>query len=266
MIAPHTCPANKRPTLTAAIITLNEEQNLAELLPQLDWADETLIVDGGSLDATVAIAREHGCRVVEHNFDDFARQRNRAIGSAAGDWILSLDADERPSSGLAEEIAERVLCPRFNAYRLPIRSKIMGRRLRRSGTQDDRPVRLFRKGCARWTGNVHERLTVDGRVGTLHNWLAHDTQATLDVFLSKMHRYTTLDARRRVAAGQAPRVLDSWLMPPREVFRRLIYKQGILDGPAGWKFCFLSGLYEWVLASRHRLLWHETQTEKKINA
>lgn len=252
---------NARPTITAAIITLNEERNLAELLPLLDWVDEVLIIDGGSSDATVAVARSHGCRVVERRFDGFARQRNHAIQLAIGDWILSLDADERPSPLLAGEIVERTRCPRHAAYRLPIRSTILGSRLRHSGTQDDRPVRLFRAVAARWAGDVHERLVVDGRVGTLRGWLSHDTQATLDVFLTKMHRYTTLEARRRVAAGRAPRVLDPWLAPPREIFRRLIYKQGLFDGPAGWKFCLLSGLYEWVLADRHRRFWHEAQVE-----
>ena len=253
---------NTSPTITAAIITLNEERNLAELLPRLGWVDEVLIVDGGSSDATVAFARSRGCRVVERPFDGFARQRNRAIRLAAGDWILSLDADERPSPLLAGEIAERMRCTRHAAYRLPIRSTILGSCLRRSGTQDDRPIRLFRAGAARWAGDVHERLVADGRVGTLRGWLSHDTQATLDVFLAKMHRYTTLEARRRVAAGLAPRVLDPWLTPPREIFRRLIYKQGLFDGPAGWKFCLLSGLYEWVLADLHRRFWRESQVEE----
>ncbi len=249
-----------RPSITAAVITLNEERNLRALLPRLAWVYEVLVLDGGSSDATVAIARRHGCRVVERRFDSFARQRNHAISLASCDWILSLDADETPSPRLAAEIIERVCSPRHAAFRLPIRSTIMGSPLRRSGTQDDRPVRLFRAGAARWVGDVHERLAVDGRVGTLHHWLSHGTQATLDVFLRKMHHYTTLEARSRVEAGLAPERFDKWLAPPREIFRRLIYKHGILDGPAGWKFCLLSGLYEWVLADRHRRFWHEAKT------
>ncbi|MEA1950754.1 MAG: glycosyltransferase family 2 protein [Planctomycetota bacterium] len=249
--------ADVRPTITAAIITLNEERNLGALLPRLAWVDEVLVVDGGSSDDTLAVAHRHGCRVVERRFDSFARQRNHAISLATCDWVLSLDADEIPSPLLAAEIVERICSPRQAAYRLPIRSTILGSPLRRSGTQDDRPVRLFRVASARWVGDVHERLRIDGRVGTLRNWLSHSTQSTLDVFLSKMHRYTTLEARSRVAAGMAPGRLDAWLAPPREIFRRLIYKQGILDGPAGWKFCLLSGLYEWVLADRHRRSWRD---------
>ncbi|MBN2296588.1 MAG: glycosyltransferase family 2 protein [Pirellulales bacterium] len=254
--------ADVRPTITAAIITLDEERNLQALLPRLDWVDEVLVIDGGSSDATRAVARRYGCRVVERRFDSFARQRNHAISRASCDWILSLDADETPSPRLVTEIIEHIRSHRCDAYRLPIRSTILGKPLRRSGTQDDRPVRLFRAGSARWVGDVHERLEVNGRVGTLRNWLMHGTQATLDVFLCKMNRYTTLEARSRVAAGLPPGRFDPWLFPPREIFRRLIYKQGILDGPAGWKFCLLSGLYEWVLADRHRRYWQNIQHER----
>lgn len=252
-----------RPTITAAIITLNEERNLAALLPQLAWVDEILVVDGGSSDATPAIALRHGCRVVQRPFYSFARQRNHAIRLASCDWILSLDADETPSSRLAAEILQRICSPRHAAFRIPIRSTILGSRLRRSGTQDDRPIRLFRSGAARWEGDVHERPAVDGRVGTLRHWLTHNTQSTLDVFLRKMHRYTTLEAHARVEAGLPPGRLDTWMAPPREVFRRLIYKHGLLDGPAGWKFCLLSGLYEWVLADRHRRYWHDARSMTK---
>ena len=236
-----------RPTLTAAIIALEEAANLAELLPRLDWVDEIVVVDGGSRDATVAIAEAHGCRVVRRALDTFARQRGAAMDAATGDWVLSIDADERPTPALAGEIRRRIARGRHDAFRVPIRSTIFGRPLRRSGTQDDRPVRLRARAC-RWHGDVHEVLRVWGRIGQLDSWLTHRTQSTLDEFLRKMHRYTTLDARARVEAGRPPRRFDPWLAPGREVFRRLIHKQGLLDGPAGWAFCLLSGVYEYVLA------------------
>ena len=243
-----------RPTITAAIIAQNEQRHLAELLPALDWVDQIVVVDGGSRDATVEVARAHGCCVVQRPFDTFARQRNHALRLARCDWVLSIDADERPTPRLIDEIGRRVTDGRHAAFRVPIRSTIFGRPLRRCGTQDDRPVRLFCRGAARWEGDVHERLRVAGRIGRLDGWLTHATLPDLDAFLAKMHRYTRLEAAARVAADRPVRWTDTWVAPAREIFRRLIVKQGLLDGPAGWAFCLLSGLSEWVLARQHRRL------------
>jgi glycosyltransferase involved in cell wall biosynthesis len=245
------------PRITAALITLDEEQNLRELLPALAWTDEIVVVDGGSRDATVRVAATHGCRVAARPLDDFASQRNHALRLSTGDWVLSIDADERPTPALAAEIRRRIRGSRRRAFRIPIRSSIFRRPLRFCGTQDDSPIRLFRRDSACWTGPVHEVLEVCGPVGRLDNWLTHSTMPTLAHFLAKMHRYTRLEARARIAAGRAPTHRDLWIAPPREVFRRLVYKRGFFDGPAGWAFCLLSGLSEWVLAQEHRRLTAE---------
>jgi len=251
---------NGRPTISVAMITLNEGRNLAELLPRLDWADECVVVDSGSDDDTLQIARSHGCRVVSRPLVSFAQQRNQAIQLATGDWVFSIDADERPTPQLVAEIHRRIKQPRARAFRLPIRSSIFGRPVRRSGTQDDCPIRLFRRGAAQWVGQVHEVLQVTGRVERLQNWLTHRTSPDLETFLIKMHRYIRLQAKARVQAGRRPTWRDTWLAPPREVFRRLIYKRGLLDGPAGWAFCLLSGLSEWVLAREHGRILAEERT------
>jgi glycosyltransferase involved in cell wall biosynthesis len=246
---------SRMPTITAVIIAANEAPNLQELLPQLDWVDEIVVVDGGSVDATAAVARSLGARVACRPFDTFARQRNHALGLAGGDWVLSIDADERPAPRLAAEIRGRIVRARHAAFRIRIRSRIFGRRLRGSGTQDDCPIRLFRREGARWVGDVHEVLRVSGPVGRLRQGLRHDTYPDLDAFLAKMHCYTMLEARARVRAGRPPRRHDAWIAPAREIFRRLVWKRGLLDGPEGWAFSVLSGLSEWVLARRHRRLW-----------
>jgi hypothetical protein len=244
-----------RPTLTVALIVLNEERNLRELLPTLSWADELVVVDGGSEDASPAAAREHGARVVSRRFEDFAIQRNTALESSSGDWVLFIDADERPMPAMPAELRERVQSPRCDAYRVPIRSSLFGRAVRRGGTQNDRPVRLVRRGRGRWRGGVHEVLVVAGRVGTLRHGLTHDTQQDLETFLTKMHRYTRLEAVARVRGGRRPRRGAGPARAAVEVFRRLVWKQGALDGPPGWKFALLSGLYEWVLAREHHRQW-----------
>jgi glycosyltransferase involved in cell wall biosynthesis len=246
---------SSRPTLTAAIITLNEARNLPGLLDSLAWTDEIVVVDGGSTDATAKIAEARGCQVTIRRFDGFASQRNFARAMARGQWVLSIDADERPTAALAAEIRRRTAQDGFEAFHLPIRSRIFGRAFRRSGTQDDRPVRLFRRDSACWVGAVHEVLRVSGRVGMLQNWLTHETLPDLATFLAKMDRYTTLEAEARMAAGRTPRLGDLCLAPWVEVFRRLIWKQGCFDGPEGWTFCGLSGWSQWVLARKHRRRW-----------
>lgn len=248
---------------SVAIIALNEEAHLPGLLERLAFADEVVVVDGGSSDQTVAVARRFGCKVIERPFDSFANQRNAAIAACTGDWVLSLDADERPSAALIDEIFAAIETSRHSGYRIPIRSRILGKPVRRSGTQDDCPVRLFRREAGRWTGDVHERLVVAGRIGKLERWIDHDTLPDWNAFLSKIERYTTLEAAGRVEAGIAPRPLAAWIAPPREIFRRLIWKQGLLDGPAGWTFCLLSGYSEWILARKHRRRWLETQSITK---
>jgi glycosyltransferase involved in cell wall biosynthesis len=257
---------NHRPTITAALITLDEQRNLAELLPALDWVDQVVVVDGGSRDATLSVARRHGCCVASRRFDTFARQRNHALGLATGDWVLSIDADERPTPRLVAEIRRRIAQSRAAAFRVPIRSWVFGRRLRLSGTQDDCPLRLFRRHAARWIGDVHEVLQVSGRVDRLHHWLTHDTTPDLETFLAKMHRYARLEASRRAAAGLRPAWSDTWIVPAGEILRRLFYKQGLWDGPAGWAFCFLSGLSEWVLAREHHRLMRATADSRRATA
>ena len=254
------------PTITVALITKNEAANLRELLPQLGWADQIVVVDSGSSDDTVEVARSHGCQVVVHPFDTFARQRNRAIDLSRETWILSLDADERPTARLVSEMHRAAGKDRYAAYRIPIRSEILGRPVRRGGTQDDRPRRFFRRSAARWSGDVHEVLEVNGRVSELAGWLEHRTLPTYAAFLDKIDRYTALEAAARVRAGRRPRVSDLLVAPVREVFRRLIYKLGMLDGPAGWQFALLSGYSEWALARRHRQLWAARQSPSASQA
>lgn len=251
--------AAQAPTLTVTIIALNEEKNLPGLLRRIGGVDEMVLVDGGSCDRTVDIARAYGARVASRPFDTFARQQNHALSLASGDWVISLDADERPTAAMLREIRRRISSDHYDAYRVRVRSSIFGRALRFSGTQDDRQVRLVRRGLAAWHGDVHETLESQGRVGQLRHWLDHDPLPDLGTFLAKMNRYTRLAAEARVAQRTPPRRREAWLAPPREIFRRLIWKQGFWDGPQGWAFCLLSGLSQWVLADQHRRLWAQTK-------
>ncbi len=257
--------------LSAVVITLDEKRNIPGLLDALDWVDEVILVDGGSRDRTVEIARRTSARVSVRPFDNFAAQRNYATSLARGIWILSIDADERPGSGFATEVRRRISNGSSSeretaAWRVPIRSKIFGRAFRYCGTQNDRPIRLFRRANAHWCGDVHERLVVEGPVGELDAHLEHETIPDLSAFLEKMHRYTSLDAEAAVASGIPPCAHRTWTAPLYEIARRLLVKHGWLDGPEGWAFCALSGLSAWVAADKHRQLWQQADwTVRRAN-
>ena len=243
--------------ISVAIITHNEEKNLPGLLAGLDWVDEIVVVDSGSTDRTLSIARAFTDRIWTHVFSDYAAQRNWAINHCRGEWVLSIDADERPTERLRQEVLDRINDPEIAAYRIPIHSTILGHRFRFSGTQDDRPVRLFRRGCGTWFGQVHEQLSVNGRVGKMRGAMDHFTLPDLQGFLMKLNRYTTAEAQIRYESGIPCSGWDLFWRPVREVVRRLIWKKGILDGPKGWLFCTLSSFSTWIVLLKHRELLRE---------
>lgn len=242
-----------RPGVTAVVVALNEERQLPTLFDSLRWCESVVVVDGGSHDRTPELCRAAGVVYRERRFDDFASQRNFAASLATTEWILSIDADERPTRSLVREIRAAIVAPRRAAYRIPIRSVVLGRAMRFGGTQDDLPIRLFRKSQGVWIGAVHERLTIDGSVGRLRAHLAHTTLPTLPVFLAKVNRYANLAAKNH-AGRPAPTLLRSLAAPIVETARRLVWKGGALDGPEGWMFAALSGLAELVASQRRRSL------------
>ncbi|MGC3967138.1 MAG: glycosyltransferase family 2 protein [Pirellulales bacterium] len=244
------------PRLSVIVLALNEAENLRSLIPQLRWADEVVVIDGGSTDGSAELAANLGATAIHRPFDNFAAQRNAAMAAAGGNWLFFIDADERPSPRLAEEVRLRIAAAKNVGYRVPIRSTIFSRRFRFSGTQNDVPLRLVRRDCGNWSGSVHETFIADGPIGKLETHLEHFTLPTPSAFLGKMQRYTNIAAEARIAAGLRPRPADRWLRPVAEFFRRFIWKFGWLDGPEGWTFCarvlFRNGFWPQSIADSGR--------------
>ncbi len=180
-------------TLSVVLITLNEAANLPRTLKSVSWAQQIVVVDSGSTDATIEIARSLGAQVIEEPWKGFADQKNSAIAHATGEWVLSLDADEDVSPELAREIQALLQGePPFSAYRIPRLNHFLGRPLRHGGYWPDPKLRLFRKGAARFAQRpVHETMEADGPVGTLASPLLHHCYPTLEDYIEHMNRYSS---------------------------------------------------------------------------
>jgi glycosyltransferase involved in cell wall biosynthesis len=244
-------------SVSVLIVAKNEAHNLADCLRAASWADErVVVVDSASGDATREIAEKMADVVIVRPFDDFAAQRNCALQAASGQWVLSIDADERATPALAEEVrrvtGEKAGCQR--GFRVPIRSVILGRPFAYSGTQHDLPLRLFRRDSGRWVGLVHETVELDGPCGTLENALAHHTLPNVQVFLGKLDHYTTLEARSALEQRRRFRTSDVTLRPLWTFLKLYIFKQGFRDGVEGFLFCVLSGVSVAVRAWKVREL------------
>jgi glycosyltransferase involved in cell wall biosynthesis len=245
------------PRLSVLVVAKNEGHNLAHCLAAAAWAFErVVVVDAASRDATLEIARQYADVVAVRSFDNFASQRNFALELASGDWILSVDADERVTPSLATEI-DRVMADPVHSYRgfrVPIRSVILGRAFSFSGTQHDQPLRLFRRDSGHWTSPVHETVKLKGRCGSLQNALRHHTIPNVQVFLSKLDQYTTLEAAVLAGSERRFRLSDLALRPVWTFFKLYLFKQGYRDGLEGLMFCALSGVSVAVRAWKHREL------------
>jgi glycosyltransferase involved in cell wall biosynthesis len=245
------------PRLSVLIVAKNEAHNLADCLMAASWAFErVVVVDQVSRDATLEIARQKAEVVAVHTFGDFASQRNFALALATGDWVLSVDADERVTPELADEIRRVIADPsnHYRGFRVPIRSVILGRAFGYSGTQHDQPLRLFRRDCGHWKGMVHETVALDGPIGSLRNALSHYSLPDMRIFLDKLDHYTTLEARGLARAERRFRISDLTLRPVWTFVKLYLFKQGFRDGVEGFMFCALSGVSVAIRAWKHREL------------
>jgi len=222
--------------LSVALITHDEELNLPDCLASVAWADEIVIVDNGSSDRTVAIARERGARVIETpDWPGFGVQKNRALDACTGDWILVLDADERVSPALRAEIEAVLRAPAHDVYRMPRSSSYCGRTLRHGGWWPDYVTRLLRRGAARHnTARVHERIEFAGSIGTLREPLLHISFRTLDQVIGKMNRYSTESARALHSAGRRPGLGTAIVHGLAAFLRTYVLRLGFLDGRHGF--------------------------------
>jgi glycosyltransferase involved in cell wall biosynthesis len=229
-----------RKTLSVAMIAMNEEANLPRSLESVRWADEIVVVDSGSTDATLEIARRSGARVFEEPWKGYAAQKNSAIAHATGDWVLSLDADEEVSPELAREI-DALLAgePPFSAYRIPRLNHFLGRPLHHGGYWPDPKLRLSRLGSAQFEERpVHETMKAAGPVGRLTGHLLHHCYPTLEEYIEHMNRYSSEIAQLLAKSGRDSKSLPAFiwnavLNPAATFVYNYFFRLGFLDGREG---------------------------------
>ena len=224
-----------RPRVSVALITRNEGHNIRDCLRSVAWADEIIVVDQASTDGTADLAREAGARVIEApDWHGFGHQKNIAVDACTGDWILSVDADERIPASLAREIRTAVATATVAAFEIPRSSSFCGRFMKHGGWADDRVLRLFRRGSGRFSPDrVHERLLVEGAVGRLATPMLHYSVRALEDALDKVNRYSTEGALMLAQRGARPSLLGALAHGFASFVRTYIVRRGFLDGGHG---------------------------------
>lgn len=226
-------PAARQP-LSAVIITLNAASQLEDCLKSVAFCDEIVVVDSGSTDGTQVLAEKHGARVIVSEWRGFGPQKQFAVEQAAHDWVFCIDADERVSDRLRASIDDVLVSPAQVAYRFPRCNRFMGRYLRHGEGYPDWSLRLFDRRHGRWSDDpVHEKVIADGEVGTLVGDLMHDSAETLDSYLAKQNRYTTLAAKDAIARGKSATAAQIVLSPMLRFIKFYVIRLGFLDGVPG---------------------------------
>lgn len=233
-----------RPSLALLVITGNAGATLARCLNSGKFADEIVVLDSGSTDDTVAIAKAAGAQVsITPDFPGYAAQKQRALELARSDWIMAIDADEWIEPPLAEEILATIANPGGNnGFNIPRWSTFCGRRLRHGDWGSDSVLRLYRREAARYSGDqVHERIIVPEPIGWLKQPLMHEAVARLDQALIKMNRYSTLAAAERFKQGKSASLASAFGHGFWTFFRSFVLRLGFLDGAPGFYQALTAG-------------------------
>lgn len=234
--------------ISATIITLNEEDKIGDAIKSLKGvADEVIVVDSGSNDKTVEIAKKLEADVYFRKFDDFASQKNYALSKVKGDWILSLDADEEITADLAEEIKEAVKSNLYAGYLIPRRNFILGQEIKHSRWSPDTHIWLWKKDQGSWVGDVHEEIVVKGKIGLLNNSKIHNSHKTIESFMEANNLYSKVEAQSLFNKHKKYSFFKMIWEPTFEFLIRFIYKKGFLDGSRGFVLSYLMGIYKLVV-------------------
>jgi len=241
------------PTLSAVMIVRNEQENITAAIESVGFADQVVVADTGSGDKTVELARQTGAETHEISFQGFGRTRNNALRFCRGDWILSIDADERVSPELASSIKKVIEnasgpdCYAFNRL-----AYFLGKPIKHSGWFPDYVTRLFKRGYQFSEKRVHESLDIDFEPATIPGLLYHYSYRDLHQYVEKLNHYTTLNAHEMISRGRKGTIIDMIFRPPAIFVKMFILRLGFLDGFTGFILAVLSSYHVFVKYAKLR--------------
>ena len=236
------------PRLSVIIIALNQEANIGDCLASVSFADDIVVVDTGSTDRTVELARACTDRVLTTDWQGFGPTKNYALDQARGDWVFSLDTDERVPPALQAEILATVAADGpLDGYRVARKNYFCGRWIRHLGWYPDYTLRLFRRGRGRFRDReVHEEVVVDGPLGSLKTPLEHYSYRSVSDYVARMDRYARLAARELAKAGRRPCPGELFFRPLLSFFHLYVIRLGFLEGTPGYTLAVLMSTYKFL--------------------
>lgn len=235
------------PTLSVTIITKNEAHDIRACLESIKWADEIIVLDSGSTDDTIAICREYTNHVFSTDWPGFGKQKNRALQKASGDWILSLDADERIPETLHQQILTAIQSSTdYVAYTMPRQSLYCGKLIKYGAWHSKSVVRLVKKNYGQFTDVlVHEALQINGKIGHLSAAIIHPTYQNLEEMLEKMNQYSTASAQQKFFEGKQGSLSKAIAHGAWAFLYNYILRGGFLDGKAGLMLAISNAEYSY---------------------
>jgi len=243
--------------LSLVIIARDAAHELSDCLASAAFAADAVVVESGSTDDTAAVAARCGARVIEHAWEGFGPQKNFAVGQASHDWVLCLDADERVTPELAAAIAALFAAgpPAAAAYSIARRNRFLGRWLAHGEGYPDWNIRLFDRRRARWSDDlVHEKVVADGTAARVDGDLLHASAESIDAYIAKQNRYTTVQAEQMHARGERASAGQLVFSPVARFLRFYVFRLGFLDGLAGFAHIAIGAFASFLKYAKLRAL------------
>jgi glycosyltransferase involved in cell wall biosynthesis len=240
--------------ITALALCLNEAENVKRYVESLSFADEIIFIDSNSSDATVAIAKELGVKVIARTFDDFSKQRQYAVEQAKNDWIVFFDLDEIITPALAEKILDSVASP-DNCVAFSVKRNLFffGKKINFGGWRNDTVIRVFNKNKCTYNGHfVNENLNIIGKTGRLKSEVDHYSYKSFDSYNEKLNQYSKLQAESLYLKNKRPNGFHFFVLPFHRFCSQYLFRLGFLDGKEGF---ILAYLHSFTVFKCYLLLW-----------